>query len=40
MTPGAHELVVEVEGVRAGARRIPLELAPGGFAVVVVAEPR
>jgi hypothetical protein len=38
--PGAHEVVVEVEGSRPAERRIPVEVAQGGYAVVVVAEPR
>jgi uncharacterized protein len=37
---GAHDVVVEVAGSRTVERRIPVEVAPGGCAVVVVAEPR
>jgi hypothetical protein len=37
---GAHDVVVEVEGSRTVERRIPVEVAPGGCAVVVVAVPR
>jgi hypothetical protein len=33
-------VVVEVEGSRPAERRIPVEVAQGGYAVVVVAEPR
>jgi uncharacterized protein len=40
VAPGAHEVVVEVDGSAAGARRIPIDVAPGGYTVVVVAEPR
>src|SRR5204862_450165 len=40
VAPGAHEVVVEIDGSPAGARRIPIEVSPGGYAVVVVAEPR
>ena len=38
--PGAHEVVVEVEGGAAVERRVPIEVGPRGFAIVVIAEPR
>ncbi len=38
--PGAHEVAVEVAGARPVERRVPIQVGPGGFAVVVVAEPR
>jgi hypothetical protein len=36
---GAHEVVVTLEGI-AGERRVPIEVAPGGYTAVVVTEPR
>jgi hypothetical protein len=35
---GAHEVVVELEG--AGERRVPVQVNEGGYAAVVVTEPR
>jgi hypothetical protein len=37
--PGANEVVVEFDG-GVPARRVPVEVSDGGYAVVVVTEPR
>ena len=38
--PGAHEVVVQFEGNAVGERRVPIQVTPGGYTVVVVTEPR
>ena len=38
--PGAHEVVVAARGRRRGERRVPIQVAQGGYAAVVVTEPR
>jgi hypothetical protein len=40
VAPGAHEVVVQFEGEGSRERRVPVEVAEGGYAVVVVDEPR
>jgi uncharacterized protein len=37
---GKHEVVVQLEGDGPSERRVPIEVTPGGYTVVVVAEPR
>ena len=37
---GAHEVVVALEGSGARERRVPVQVSEGGYAVVVVTEPR
>jgi len=37
---GEHEVLVDVEGVPGGTHRIPVTVAPGGFAVVSLADLR
>ena len=37
---GAHEVVVQLEGTGAVERRVPIQVAEGGYAAVVVMEPR
>src|SRR5262249_10776458 len=37
---GAHEVVVDLDGSGLPARRVPVEVAEGGYATVVVTEPR
>jgi len=37
---GAHEVVVTFEGDGVGERRVPIQVAPGGYSAVVVTEPR
>jgi uncharacterized protein len=37
---GSHEVVVRLEGSGGYERRVPIEIAPGGYAAVVVTEPR
>jgi uncharacterized protein len=40
VAPGAHEVVVQLEGAGLRERRVPVEVAEGGWAAVVVNEPR
>jgi hypothetical protein len=40
IAPGKHEVVVQLEGDGPSERRVPIEVTPGGYTVVVVAEPR
>jgi hypothetical protein len=40
VAPGAHEVIVDLDGSGLPPRRVPVEVAPGGYAVVVVTEPR
>jgi len=40
VAPGAHEVEVEFDGSSFGARRIPVDVGPGGYSVLVVSEPR
>jgi len=37
---GKHEVVVQLEGDGPSERRVPIEVIPGGYTAVVVAEPR
>ena len=37
---GAHEVVVRLEGAGAYERRVPIQVSEGGYAAVVVTEPR
>jgi uncharacterized protein len=37
---GKHDVVVQFEGDFGSERRVPIDVAPGGYAVVVVTEPR
>jgi hypothetical protein len=38
--PGPHEVVVTLEGSREPERRIPIDVKPGGYAAVIITEPR
>ena len=37
---GAHEVVVQLEGSAPSERRVPIQVTDGGYAIVVVTEPR
>jgi hypothetical protein len=37
---GAHEVVIQLEGAGARERRVPIQVTEGGYAAVVVTEPR